>query len=65
MNNTLKSTPAQLKAAAVYHGKIKNKLVVMRPVDEDLVAALDSDIEKFSPLVRRLLRNHYGLPCNE
>ena len=65
MNNQLKSTPAQLKAAATYHRKIKNKLVIIRPADVDLVDALDSDSEQFSPLVRRLLRQHYGLPNNE
>ena len=65
MNNLLKSSPAQLKAAATYHRKIKNKLVVMRPSDVDLVDALDGDSEKFSPLVRRLLRQHYGLSNNE
>lgn len=52
---------AQLK----YRAKSTVKTITFGPYDSELVAAIKADKEGFTPLVRRLLCEHYGIKTEQ
>lgn len=62
---TNKTKAYRLKANADYEAKIKRKIFILRPQDEALAQAIEGDKDKFNPLVRRLLCEHYCIEQSE
>lgn len=59
---TNKTPEYRLSANNRYEQKLKRKNVIFKQLDDsDLLRAIDSDKEGFSPLVIRLLREHYNI----
>lgn len=53
------------KAQQKYRGKSTVKTVSFGPNDRALTEAIKADKEGFTPLVRRLLCEHYGLDSEQ
>ena len=64
MNN---ATPSyKLRANANYEAKLTRKNVIFKQTDDaDLLADIAADAESFTPLVKRLLREHYKQSKNQ
>lgn len=57
-----KVSESQKRADAKYKSKANRKLITFRPAkDNELLACVEADSDKFIPLVRRLLSDHYNI----
>lgn len=56
-------TPEYTRRAirAYEKGLVQKKLTLHKEKDADLIEAIKSDNEQFTPLIKRLLRDHYNL----
>lgn len=62
MDMTNKTPKYRLETNDRYEQKLKRKNVIFKQLDDsDLLKAIESDKEGFSPLVIRLLREYYNI----